>query len=193
MYKWNTKYIVEDNFLTNEDFESCVKYYDVIKDTDGFTVDKFTRQQWQISKNKFFTNGKLSIQTDLATRIYNKYNSLMIKYLEDLAPEKLKLYEFSEVNFIRNGANNNFHIHYDSPGKLLSVVVYLYPKNNFGTFFYSNENGDDCYELEWKQNRALIFSRNDKTWHSYKSDSKGDRYTLVYNLRSCKNDKERMM
>ena len=46
----------------------------------------------------------------------------------------------------------------------------------------SDKNKKDFVELEWKSNRSLFFSRNNKTFHSYKSNGISERVTLIYNL-----------
>ena len=41
--------------------------------------------------------------------------------------------------------------------------------------------------IEWKQNRAVFFSRNEReTWHSYEGDGSSNRIALVYNLMTKK-------
>ena len=65
----------------------------------------------------------------------------------------------------------------------MSVVIYISPEKNFGTFLYNNKEGDECFEIEWKPNKAFIFSRNDNSWHSYKSNNEYGRLALVYNIK----------
>ena len=77
-----------------------------------------------------------------------------------------------------------------SRDKLLSVVIYIAPENNEGTWLYENQSGKNPKQIEWIPNRAFVFSRNDHTWHSYKADGKQNRLTLVYNLRSKKLSKK---
>ena len=109
----------------------------------------------------------------------------MHSYLEKLAPEKVPSIKQLELNLVFTGKNCKFPIHEDSPNKLLSVVVYLYPKVNTGTILYSDENGNDKTVVDWIPNRALIFSREaGVTWHSYEGDGISTRYALVANLRS---------
>ena len=55
------------------------------------------------------------------------------------------------------------------------------PEKNIGTFIYSS-NKKETKNVEWKQNRALFFSRTENTPHSYKSDGVSNRITLIYNL-----------
>ena len=106
---------------------------------------------------------------------------MLIGYLINY--EKSKLYDYSDFTIIKTGKNYKFPIHDDTPNKLLSGVIYLYPKDNTGTIFYSNKNGDSKKIVEWKQNRAVFFSRVEKeTWHSYEGDGYSDRIALVYNL-----------
>ena len=76
-------------------------------------------------------------------------------------------------------------IHEDSPNKLLSVVVYLHAEENTGTILYSDQSGNDKTIVDWVQNRALIFAREQGvTWHSYEGDGLSTRIALVANLRS---------
>ena len=49
-----------------------------------------------------------------------------------------------------------------------------------------DKKGTNPRQVDWVPNRNFVFCRNDNTWHSYKSDGKTNRLTLVYNLRSNK-------
>ena len=58
-------------------------------------------------------------------------------------------------------------IHLDDPNKLLSGVI-SFSSRIIGTIIYKNKYGDMPKEIEWKQNRAMFFSRKQsQTWHSY--------------------------
>ena len=103
--------------------------------------------------------------------------------LKKLNPKKVNLYEYSEFSLIITGSNYKFPIHDDTPDKLLSGVIYLFPEKNTGTIFYENKKGENKKIIEWRQNRAVFFSRNEKeTWHSYEGDGISNRVALVYNL-----------
>lgn len=175
MYEWTADYIVQDSFLDEEDYNWCVGFFDNLSNKN---------KDWQISKNKIYYNGRQDIQDEYIYTMHKKYNPLLLTYLKRLAPDKIKDYTYSEFNFVKNGPEHVFKIHNDTPNKLLSVVIYIQPNKNTGTLLYSNQQGDDEYEVVWKCNRALIFSRNNETWHSYRSDGKTERCCLVYNLRS---------
>ena len=73
--------------------------------------------------------------------------------------------------------HHQYHIHVDSPEKLLSIVVYLVPNQADGT---SIHNIDQSYshDVEWKVNRALAFVPSKNTWHSIDSKVSTDRITL---------------
>ena len=118
--------------------------------------------------------------------IHNTYHDQMINWLKELAPEKLKYYWYTELNVVNNGKDFVFPIHSDSRDKLLSVVIYIAPDINEGTWLYEDKSGKNPKQIEWIPNRAFVFSRNDNTWHSYKADGKQNRLALVYNLRSDK-------
>ena len=95
--------------------------------------------------------------------------------------QKVELYQYSDFHIVIAGPDYSFPIHSDKPNKLLSGVVYLAPEKNLGTILYSY-NKKESKNIEWKQNRALFFSRTENTPHSYKSDSISNRITLIYNL-----------
>ena len=170
-----------DNFLSNEDFNELCK----------ISLNKIYKKEIKVYHNKIYENGKIEISEcindDFLRKLHNNYNEKALNILKELYPEKYELYEFSEFHIIETGANYSFPIHDDTPDKLLSGVIYLKPEINSGTLFYSSKDGQDKKEVEWKQNRAVFFSRKERrTWHSYKGDGKNNRVALVYNLMTSK-------
>jgi len=156
---WPSYYVI-DNFLTNDHYtELC-----------NISVPVTNNDQWNAN-----TDFDLS-------HIADYYLPQLMGYLQELAPEKVKFYKKYVCAIITTGANYRFHIHNDIPQKLLSTVVYLQPDNSTGTFLYDDAEGTNCREISWRPNRALIFSRNDNTWHSYRGDDKKTRKTLVFTL-----------
>ena len=91
---------------------------------------------------------------------------------------------YSDFSIIVTHKNYQFPFHDDTPNKILSGVVYLYPKKNNGTIFSNDKKKSlDNTIVEWKQNRAVFFSRKEReTWHTYKGDGINNRVVLVYNL-----------
>jgi len=74
------------------------------------------------------------------------------------------------VNYVNIKANFENPVHTEEPFKILSSILYLGPESNNGT------------EIEWKQNRMLIFAgQGDVTWRDYTS-SDTDRYTFNHYL-----------
>ena len=123
------------------------------------------------------------IDPELLKGLNDRYHNLAIEILEELNPEKVFLYDYSEFYIIETGSNYKFPIHDDIPNKILSGVVYLKPEKNSGTLFYKNKKGEAREEIEWKINKAVFFSRAEQeTWHSYQGDGKSNRLVLVYNL-----------
>ena len=170
------KHIIVDDFLDKED-------YNILKDHKKSHV---APDKLQLNQNKIDKNGKVtpgSLPETLIRHLQSKYHEKSLEILRDLAPEKLDLYDYSEFEVVVTGKDYKFPIHDDVPKKLLSCVVYLAPEKNSGTMLYSSKHGDDAYEVEWRQNRALFFSRKEATtWHSYRGDGKNNRLALVYNL-----------
>ena len=166
-----------DKFLSNEDFEEL----------SNISLKKINLKEIKVYHNKISKNGLIEIteciSNDLLKKLHKDYNDKALSILKELCPAKLDLYEFSEFHIIETGANYVFPIHDDTPDKLLSGVIYLKPENNKGTFFYDSKKGINKREVEWKQNRAVFFSRKERsTWHSYEGDKKNNRIALVYNL-----------
>ena len=123
------------------------------------------------------------LDRELVERIHNTHHCGMMQLLKELAPEKVELYDHSDIHVVITGKKKKFLIHVDRPQKMLTAVVYLSPEKNKGTMLYSTKAGADVYEVEWKQNRALIISTKENvTWHSYEGDGISNRLTLVYNL-----------
>ena len=126
---------------------------------------------------------KSSIEKNLLIKINSRYLPRAFDILKELNPEKIKLFSYSDFSIIKTNKNSKFPIHDDTPNKLLSGVIYLYPENNSGTVFYNSKSGDNKTSIDWKQNRAVFFSRKEReTWHSYEGDQINDRVALVYNL-----------
>ena len=61
--------------------------------------------------------------------LHNSCHQKAINLLNELAPKKVKLYEYSDFNIIVTGKNYTFPIHRDHINKLLSGVVYLQPQS----------------------------------------------------------------
>jgi hypothetical protein len=165
---------VIDNFLNKEDFKelSTLKLEDVKDD------------EKKVYHNRIYKDGTVEsgcIKDESIKRLHKNYHSIAIKILTKYAPQKIELYHYSDFHIVKAGSNFSFPIHSDTHNKLLSGVVYLVPENNMGTTLYSADKKKNKV-IEWKQNRALFFSRTDNTPHSYSSDSISDRITLIYNL-----------
>ena len=165
-----------DNCLEDEDFKSLSNYAKNLSENNKIDVYPNT-----IDKNNNIL--KLSIEKNLLIKINSKYLPRAFDILKELNPEKIKLFSYSDFSIIKTNKNSKFPIHDDTPNKLLSGVIYLYPENNSGTVFYNSKSGDNKTSIDWKQNRAVFFSRREReTWHSYEGDRINDRVALVYNL-----------
>lgn len=174
------KYIQEDQFFSNEDYNLLMQ--EVYK----INLLSVEPNKIKITSNKIYKSGDVKnecLTKDLLKKFHQKYHQKLIKYLDDLYPGKSKLYDYSDFHIVATGKDCSFPIHDDIPCKLLSVVIYLHPEKNSGTTIYSSKEGSDEKEIGWKKNRALIFARKKgKTWHSYKGNGIENRVTLVYNL-----------
>jgi len=165
-----------DQFLNHQDF----------KDLSLIELDDINRNQIKVYHNEIEKDGNISkscLDENLIKKLHQRYHVKAFNILAKLNLQKSKLYDYSDFTIIKTGKDYKFPIHDDTPNKLLSGVVYLYPEINTGTIFYSNKKGDNKKVIEWRQNRAVFFSRIEReTWHSYEGNRISDRIALVYNL-----------
>ncbi len=168
--------ITYDNFLNENDFNNLL----------NLKIDSVEETSTKVYHNSISNDGVIDnslISAGLLEKLHSNYHQKALKILNDIAPEKVNLYDYSEFMIIKSGKNYKFPIHDDTPNKLLSGVIYLYPEKNTGTLFYSDKKGSEKEIIDWKPNRAVFFSRVErKTWHSFEGDGKSDRIVLVYNL-----------
>lgn len=170
------KYKIIDNFLN----QKCFDYLYSLK------LKEVKPDEISVHHNKIYNNGGTQvscINLDILKELHKSCHEKTIKILNELAPHKTKLYEYTDFNIIETGKNYTFPIHRDHINKLLSGVIYIRPNINTGTIIYENKKGKSPKIIEWKQNRAFFFSRTEeKSWHNYKGDGINNRIVLVYNL-----------
>jgi hypothetical protein len=179
MNKINYQIEIVDDFLNKDDFnELC-----------NLNLSKEFKEDFKVYHNKINDEGIIesTINQDLLKRIHKNYFDKAMNILGRISPKKVNLYEYSDFTIIITKKNSKFLIHDDTPNKLLSGVIYLSPKKNAGTIFYSDKKGSNKTNINWKTNRAVYFSRIEReTWHSYEGDGLNDRIVLVYNLMTNK-------
>ena len=166
---------VIDNFLSSEDLKKLQKTD--LKKPDNKKMSVYVKK----IENDHASGSGMSDET--AKHLHRSYHSIAVNILNELYPEKTKLYEYSEFGITETGSNYEFPIHNDTPNKLLSGVIYLAPKQGEGTHFYNDKNGNGKKTIEWNINRAVFFSRHEHySWHSFDNKSEEVRRVLIYNL-----------
>jgi hypothetical protein len=184
-------YIVIDDFLDKEHlrklseipFKTSGAEWEML--THTITNDGTVTRSFMSSVNR--TETPYFSEQD-SIDIYNAHHQYMLSALQELNPERAKRQiKHTELNIVMSGKDFVWPIHNDSKDKMLSVVIFVAPNENEGTWLYEDQAGANPRQIEWKPNRAFIFSRNTDTWHSYKADGKNNRLTLVYNLIGYKN------
>ena len=167
---------IVNNFLDEKDLKFLCK----------MNLKKVNKNEIKVYHNTIdkLKNVKSScIDEEYLIDLQNIYHNKAMEILKELNPEKLSLYDYSEFHIVESGSKYKFPIHDDIPAKILSGVIYLEPEKNKGTCFYETKDGQGIKEVKWKRNRAVFFSRKERTtWHSFESDGKNNRTVLVYNL-----------
>jgi len=172
-------HIVIDNFLTNSHFEYLTLRLNELaafNNKPHHVYDNYIDSENVVSSS--------SLPPEFMCDLQDTYHPICMDILATLAPLKVQLYTHTEFHLVYTRNGFSFPIHDDIPQKLLSCVVYLSPRDNHGTFLYSRKRDKIPFStVEWKQNRALFFSRVDSTtWHSYSAKENTTRLCLVYNL-----------
>lgn len=109
---------------------------------------------------------------------YFEISKSILAFIDPSKATKIKKINF-EIQSVC--ANYNYEIHHDRLDKLLSIVIYLDPDHNYGTFIYESKDSLG-HEIEWILNSGIAFSAvKNRTWHSFKSNSQR-RTTFNINL-----------
>jgi len=170
------KYKIVDNFFNERDFnELC-----------SLNLKKTSNKEINVYINKINNNGDAEvdcINKETIKRLFKTYHKRGMEILKELNPKKVDLYEYTRFDIVETGNQYKFAIHDDPVDVLLSSAIYLKPSENIGTVFYENKRGDNKETIEWKQNRAVFFSRHEKkSWHGFQGDGKSNRIVLTYTL-----------
>ncbi|MDE0679948.1 MAG: hypothetical protein OXI11_07010 [Gammaproteobacteria bacterium] len=182
-YVWTNPYIVFDEFFEPEEFET-------VKSGFGDIDRRFNpRRGFLVLKCAFDLSGRCVYNTTRCTEdklrpINERLATILLNVLGALAPHKLEQARYVDWGFQTTPKSLGQSIHPDIPEKLLSAVVYCKPEENLGTFLFSSQAGGDRFEVPWKPNRALIFSKAEDTWHSYRCNATEQRCALVLNVMS---------
>lgn len=167
------KHAVIDDLLSNEEYEVILSY---IKSVYDFSRKYGYKEIHKHNSNSVISNimcPKILLLKDLYLNDLNYANKqipeIYYPYVElVIVPPKFKY----------------FRIHTDDSFKIMSTVLYFYPKKSSGTELYHSETQNSFHNsIEWKENRALCFvsQENDrfpKTWHNYSNNTNDIRITF---------------
>jgi hypothetical protein len=196
---WNYKII--DNFLEQRHFDLLCSKVKNITDVKNQSWKRYVHQVSSEGKflhsygpitddGKDLAPGILSEEETLD--IFHAYNNKFLEILKELAPHKVASYKSSGISVVLTGKDKKYPAHTDVSTKILSTVVYIAPEKNRGTIIADNKELKNSQEIEWKQNRAFIFSSEkhpNPTWHGYSSDGVSSRLTLVWYMQNNLKDK----
>ena len=134
---------------------------------------------------------KTKAEKNITDRIGNSYETYIENMLKESFLELLSYTEFNAKGYIvyqmdRMLPDETYDTpHCDTRNKLASLVLYV-GTDNKGTFIHESENSEGV-EVEWKQNRALLFfPKCGVTWHSYNNyNTSSDRCTALLNIRQA--------
>lgn len=182
-YSWTNPYTVLDDFFEPDEFETVKSgFANIDRSFDPRRGILAVKCAFDLSGGCVYNNSRCT-EKDLRT-INSKVMPRLLNMLEELAPHKVAQARYIDWGFQTTPKSLVYSIHPDIPEKLLSTIVYCAPEENFGTFLFSSQNGDNRFEIPWRPNRALIFSKAEDTWHSYSCNHVQERHALVLNIMS---------
>lgn len=169
------RYEILDNFLSSEDLDYFQAFLRNLNPSLDHPTSFFGRKSWTDDQN--------TLPKEKIIELEKSYLPVAMEILQRLAPHKMDLVEDVTFNLQSTPPNFSYPIHLDSNQKVLSGVIYLHPESSTGTFLHDNIDDIKGKEIPWKVNRAFFFSRTPSdSWHSYRGDSLGFRWVLVFNL-----------
>jgi hypothetical protein len=137
---------------------------------------------------KFYKETKKDHETGLTVNhIFEQYRG----WFEELYGRDLsKFYMLKE--FVVIDGNYHYPPHTDSSMKVVSSVLYVSDKGQ-GTRLSKNAKMEEPYQIEWKPNRLMTFSRTKDTWHDYFCDRKRVTFNLVFLKKNIEEEKQYAM
>jgi len=90
MWKWNTDYIIEDNFLES-------KHFELLKSVQFDESQQYEIFAHAVEKNGEIIFSKNKIPDDVLVEIHNTYSPKLLEYLKKLRPELVDSYTFSDI------------------------------------------------------------------------------------------------
>ena len=173
-------HITIDNFFTDSEFREIQAHEADVKDNEIKILHSLISREGKVDSEIFEEN--------FLQEINQRYLPALENILGLFAERKKPLVDYSDFHLVSTGPDYVHKVHDDVPRKLLSVVIYINPEKNNGTFIHKRKYAPEPVgEVEWKPNRAFIFSRRErKTWHSYAADGTNNRFCVVYNLNTHK-------
>ena len=190
MHKWNTEYRIIDDFFKTEDLKIIQEYFKDRSSEPVVNINGVERNEdINVVSVDPFDDHKIDgfdVKDPYVLKLFIKYNNKLVKLLKELAPKSTLDYGKSMIEFVQTKPNNECKV-VNKSNVILSVSIYISPEESSGTILYKDKNQSDPYEIEWKENRAFIFSQNNESWHGYKNILDKDRNTITWDLMSDAN------
>ena len=152
--------IVEDNFLSEEDFLDVKKYFNNKPLVDAFGINDMLHL---VARDKLYKH-RLELK--------NYVNDQRCNYSDN--PDEC----FWNVLLVNHSPGTVKELHRDSSWKLLSSVLYISDNGNGTTFRNKLENEK---QIEWKPIRVVSFIPSEDSWHKYSNTLESDRLTVLFN------------
>lgn len=190
------KHAIVDDFFPQDLFDELVENTALVDEFTAMLVgrDQQTRIYWDMQNEKVAYQHKKDLlfiekiaQVEDFLPDIDSITGRGVDYFKQINPEMMDIQnklKYDDKDF--DGFTDTFkffwqsqpdhyrfRIHDEIPSKRMSIVVFLAPEKNYGTYLY--EDGSQPYKepsktIEWKPNRAFIFCGHPGlTWHAFQS------------------------
>ena len=164
---------------------------------DHYIVDDILNYEF-LNEDNFTTDDNLYYQLtgELMVhkeKILSTYNPIRLtEEVEGQLLDKPIENTWPRVQWLTQPAYADKEIHMDVVNKIWTCVVYCYPIKSNGTILIEGtpDNIINSKEVEWKQNRGVIFSpgtKNYPTWHKIINQTNKIRRAIAINILSSNN------
>ena len=181
-----THYDVKD-FLTTEDFSVVYNYMEKLenplKPFSNFVDCFYIKSSKNIGKKRKTNSTLKTLQQETFTPTSDEKNvcailqKTFIRFLKEINMPHSSIFGFE---FARQSKKYKYEIHTDKIEKKYSFVLYV-SKTGSGTKLY-DKNKNLVKVCDWGMNGGIGFVRSDYSFHSYDSQEKEIRKSIVMNV-----------
>lgn len=161
-------YIV-DNFLPSNFYNYLIQ---LMYSSSFSLVDSYVSDGIVVPQNIPNRPQKKNLPLYKNENIVNIIDKTIKKHYHNILPQKY----YCLPDLIKCDPGYHYYPHKDHIDKAFSVVVFLYPEQGEATTLISESKQQ--FNIQWRPNRAILFTQKEHGMHTYKNTASRERLTL---------------